>query len=85
MGVQFNRGAFERALNDKMTSAVPAQADKLQRVYDRVWAAREGRTEEQITTLLRQVARGVQPRDPRGTAYESRYCHHRRTPDQRRN
>jgi hypothetical protein len=40
MGVQFNRGAFERALNGKMASAVQVQADKLQRVYDRVWAAK---------------------------------------------
>jgi hypothetical protein len=66
MGVQFNRGAFERALNDKMASAVQVQADKLQGVYDRVWAVKEGKTDEQITgTAPAGVARGVRPRDPR--------------------
>lgn len=63
MGVQFNRGAFERALNDRMTSAVQSQADRLQRVYDRVWAAREGQTEEQIAALLRQEWRATYGRE----------------------
>jgi hypothetical protein len=86
MGVQFNRGAFERALNGKMASAVQVQADKLQRVYDRVWAAkgREDRRTDNRTAPA-GVARGVRPRDPRGTAYESRYRHHRGTPDKGRN
>jgi hypothetical protein len=59
MGVQFNRGAFERALNDRMTSAVQGQADRWQRVYDQVWAAREGKTEEQVAALLRQEWRAA--------------------------
>jgi len=59
MGVQFNRGAFERALNDQVASAVKEQADKLQRIYDRVWTAKDGKTEEQIATLLRQEWRAA--------------------------
>ncbi len=54
MRIQFDRYAFERALNDKVTSAVQDQADKLQRVFDRVWVVRDGKIEEEIKALLRQ-------------------------------